>query len=133
MVTLGQPQRLHFRFAWPLIRRGRPLLIPKTEKPFWFEKGWRSSADGKQYSGSYTAHGHTWRGLIRIPYSGGYEAYIWHPPLSQLQRHTGHGPCFMPNGESGRYVIHFREIPRSLDHAISNIETVLQEAYPSHQ
>lgn len=133
MVTLGKPQPVQFRLSWPFIRRGPPILIPKAEKPFWFEKGWRTSADGKQYVGLYTAVGRTWRGLIQEPYPGGYEAYIWHPPLAQIKRNTSHGPCFMANGETGRFQIYFHATPTCLDHAIDSVERVLTEACTGRQ
>ncbi len=128
MVTLGQPRRLKLPFSWSFLRRGRPVLIPKPHQPLWAEKGWHSSADGKEYSGYYTASGRRWRGLIRQPYAGRYDAYIWSPPLDELARYTSHRPCFSTNGEAGRHSVHFTKIPDSLDHAITNIETILTQA-----
>jgi hypothetical protein len=126
-VQLGLPQRLKRALGLSLIRRGPALSLPP--KPLWFEKGWRPVAGTNQYTGLYQAAGRTCRGLIQQPYPGGYIAYIWHPPLAEIQRNTGHRPCFLPNGEAGRFQVHFHTLPASLDHAITSIEAVLTAAY----
>lgn len=126
-IWLGPLQRLKLALCPPFIRKGSPLRIPP--KPLWFEKGWRQVTDTKQYKGQYRAIGRTWRGMIQHPYPGGYTAYIWHPPLTQIQRNTPHGPCFIPNGEAGRFQVYFHLTPSSLDHAITSIERVLADAY----
>ena len=128
MLRLRQLQPLKINFTFPFIRRGQPLLISKAHKPLWFEQGWRPVADGKDYVGYYVTAGRTWRGLIRQPYAGSYQAYIWHPPLDELGRNTSHRPCFSQNGEAGRYSIHFRTSPQSLDHTITTVESVLAQA-----
>ncbi len=125
-IWLGPLQRVKLALHLPFIRQGAPLRMPP--KPLWFEKGWRQAADAHQYTGQYKAGGHTWRGLIQQPYPGGYTAYIWDPPLKKIRRNTSHGPCFMPNDETGRYQVHFHTAPSSLDHAITSIERVLTEA-----
>ena len=108
-----------------LIRRGPPLSITHRTKALWEEKDWRRQ--GRAYVGQYRANGRRWRGRIEVPYPGGYDAYIWDPPLRELSNHP-HRPCFRPNGLGGRYSVHFARTPFSLDHAITNVETVLREA-----
>ena len=125
-IRLGPLQRLKLAVRLSLIRTGSRVPVPP--KPLWVAKGWRQAAGAKEYTGQYKAAGRTWRGLIQHPYPGGYHAYIWSPPLEELQRNTGHKPCFSPNGEAGRYQIHFHTIPTSVDHAITSIEAVLAEA-----
>jgi hypothetical protein len=126
-VQLGLPQRLKRALHLPFIRRGPALSLPP--KPLWFEKGWRPVAGTNQYTGLYRAPGRTCPGLIQQPYPGGYTAYIWDPPLAEIQRNTGHRACFLPNGEAGRFQVHFHTLPTSLDHAITSIEAVLTAAY----
>lgn len=128
-VRLGPAQRVKLLARLPFFRQGPPLLVPEPLKPLWFTKNWRRSSDGKSYTGSYTAAGRTWRGMIQEPYPHGYVAYIWHPPIAQIRHNTSHGPCFNPSGESGRYQIYFHNTPSSLDHAITSIEAVLAQAY----
>jgi hypothetical protein len=64
--------------------------------------------------------------MIQEPYPGGYRAHIWDPPLGALDGHP-HRPCFMNPTSEGRYDVHFRSAPTSLDHAITNIEQILRE------
>jgi len=111
--------------ATPL-RRGPPLVLPARADPLWTEKGWRRN--GTDYAGCYRAGGQRWQGLIREPYPGAFDAYIWHPPLAELNRRTSHAPCFQSNGGDGCYKVHFYDMPGSLDHAIVSIEAVLAEA-----
>lgn len=110
------------------VRRGAPLIVPQHHDPLWVEKGWQRNGNG--YTGTYRAGGRQWRGLIEEPYPGGYKAFIWDPPLRELDRHP-HRPCFRRNGGGGRYEVHFQSLPASLDHAITNVETVLAEALGS--
>lgn len=126
-IRLGPLQRLKLSLGLPIIRQGTQVRVPP--KPFWVEKGWRQVGSTNQYVGQYQAVGHTWQGQIDLPYPGGYTAYIWHPPLDKIRSNTHHGPCFMPNGEAGRFQIYFHSNPSSLDHAISSIERVLSEAH----
>jgi len=95
----------------------------------WVEKGWRRTHNG--YQGHFEALGRRWRGEILVPYPGGYEAYIWEPPLQELSDHP-HRPCFFARG-ADRYNVHFRAMPTSVDHAITNIETILREAIQRSQ
>ena len=127
-IQLGPPHRMKLRLRQFFIRQGAPVLIPKMHKPLWYEKGWRKTANAKEYKGLYTAAGRTWRGLIQEPYPKGFTAYIWNPPKSDIQRNTSHGPCFSSNGETGRYEILFHSTPTSLDHVITSIEEVLAQA-----
>lgn len=127
-LRVGPPQRLKLLSRLPFFRQGPPIVVPEPLKPLWFTKGWRQASDGKSYSGSYTVEGRKWRGMIQEPYRHGFTAYIWNPPISEIRRNTSHGPCFMPNGESGRYHVYFHNAPKSLDHAITSIETVLAQA-----
>jgi hypothetical protein len=125
-IRLGPLQRLKLIIPQPFIRKGSPLRVPP--KPLWFEKGWRQTTEANQYTGQFKAAGRSWQGLIQQPYPGSYTAYIWQPPLAEIRRNTSHGPCFMANGEAGRYQVHFHSIPSCLDHAIDNIERVLAQA-----
>lgn len=109
-----------------LIRRGLPLVMPRREDPLWSEKGWRRTSQG--FEGFYRAGGRQWRGLIVSPYPGSFEAYIWHPPLADLERRTSHRYCFQGSGVGGRYKVHFSAMPVSLDHAIAAVEAVLSQA-----
>lgn len=121
------PHRIKLDDDLRLIRKGAQLEIPR--QPLWQEKGWRQETDRRQCTGYFVAYGRKFRGLIVQPYPDCYNAFIWHPPLEELGRNTSHKPCFSANGERGRYQIHFRTMPSSLDHAITNIERVLAEAY----
>jgi hypothetical protein len=129
-VQLGPARRVQVDtqalFGGTPVRRGAPLVIPKPHAPLWAEKGWQRNGHG--YAGTYRAGGRPWRGLIEEPYPGGYKAFIWDPPLRELERRTSHRPCFRLNGGGGRYEVHFHRMPASLDHAITNVETVLAEA-----
>ena len=127
-LQLGPAQRIKLNVRQFFMRQGPPVVIPQTPKPLWFEKGWRQTANAKEYKGFYTAAGHSWRGLIQEPYPKGFIAYIWNPPKPDIQRNTAHGPCFSPNGETGRYHIHFHTMPSSLAHVITSIEEVLAHA-----
>jgi hypothetical protein len=111
-----------------LIRQGPPVAIPRTERPLWYEKGWREAPNANGFVGQYAVAGHTWRGLIEQPYSGGFTAYIWHPPLDEIRRNTTHAYCFTRNGEADRYLVHYCRMPLSLDHAIVSVERVLAVA-----
>lgn len=108
------------------IRRGPPLAIPRRDAPLWVEKGWRRTGQG--FEGFYRAGGRQWRGLITSPYPGAFEAYIWNPPLAELERRTNHRYCFRSSGPGGRFSVHFSTMPTSLDHAIVAVEGVLREA-----
>ena len=130
-IQLGPPQRVRLFSSLSFFRKGASLVVTEPLRPLWFIKNWRRAADGKSYTGTYTAVGRTWRGMIQEPYPHGYTAYIWQPPIAEIRRNTAHGPCFMPNGESGRYQVYFHNTPTSLDHAITSIESVLAQAYGS--
>jgi hypothetical protein len=111
----------------------RPIAgatLSTLARPHWQELGWSVSSDNKEFRGEYRAAGRRWRGRIRIPYPGAYTAYIWHPPLTEIRRHTGYGYCFFSQPESGCYEVHFHTTPRSLTHAITTVERVLSLAYP---
>jgi hypothetical protein len=127
-IQLGPPLQMKLGLRQLFIRQGPPMIIPEAHKPLWFEKGWRRASGGKEYTGRFSAAGRTWRGLIVEPYPKGYRAYIWHPPTPDIQRNTSHGPCFSPNGETGRYQVLFHSTPSSLDHVITSIEEVLAQA-----
>jgi hypothetical protein len=127
-LHLGPPQKLTLLSCLRFFRKGPPLVIPEPLKPLWYTKGWRQAEDGKSFKGRYAAEGQTWRGMIQEPYKNGFIVYIWRPPITEIRRNTSHGPCFMPSGENERYQVHFRNAPKSLDHAITCIETVLAQA-----
>jgi hypothetical protein len=131
-ITLGPPQPV--KLAQPLIfvkgqrvRPGPPLTLTPHHQPLWYVKGWRKAPDTPEYTGLYTAAGRTWRGLITQPYPSQFDAYIWDPPLRELEKNTDHRWCFGGNG-GGRHHVHFRLAPTSLDHAITSVEVVLAEA-----
>jgi hypothetical protein len=129
-VVLGPPRRLDVNlqalFGGPPLRRGPPLVLPGRQDPLWREKGWRRNGAG--YAGYYHAGGDRWRGLVREPYPGGFEAYIWRPPLAELRRYTSYAACFQATGGNGSYKVHFHTMPDSVDHTIAAIEEVLGEA-----
>ncbi len=129
-VQLGPPRPIKLDantpFGTPRYRRGAPLVIPDRADPLWKEKGWQRQ--GNTYYGRYRVNGRSWRGMIQEPYPGGYKAYIWNPPLRELEeRNHPHRPCFM-HPHDGRYEVHFASTPTSLDHVITNIEQILREA-----
>jgi hypothetical protein len=132
-VRFGPPRQtrinLQNQAGGRLMRRGQPIRPWHHSDPQWVERGWHRN--GNAFQGYYHAAGRHWQGLIREPYPGGYEAYIWNPPLRELERRTGHRPCFQRPQSDGRYSIHFWEMPASLDHAVKSIEDVLKEAYQS--
>lgn len=132
-VRFSPPRRTRINttalFGGIPLRRGAPLLLRHRLPSLSVEKGWQQRHDG--HWGFYRAAGRRWQGWIREPYPGGYEAYIWHPPLRELDRNTEHRRCFMEPQPDGRYTIHFWEMPASLDHAVNVIEMVLKEAFRS--
>jgi hypothetical protein len=130
-VVLGPPRsvkaaELGLPPGATMLRRGPPLVIPSRADPLWVEKGWRRNGAG--YTGYFRAGGRRWAGLLREPFPGGWEAFIWQPPLEELNRRTSHAPCFQLSAGDGCYKVHFYDLPRSLDHAIISIEAVLAEA-----
>lgn len=127
-VVLGPPVALPPGTELPVtyIIRGLPLVVPRREQPLWSEKEWQRNGQG--YEGQYRVGRHRWRGLIRSPYPGSFDAFIWNPPLAELAARTSHRPCFSGDGVGGRYKIHFHTMPESLDHAIASIEAVLAQA-----
>lgn len=132
-LTLGPPRRIRLtdrppQLNGPRIRPGLPLTIQPSTQPLWYEKGWRNAGGRNEYRGNYMAAGRTYRGLIAQPYAGHFEAYIWHPPLTELSRNTHHSACFTNGRGDGQYKVHFSLEPVSLDHAITSIEVVLEEA-----
>ena len=127
-LRIGVAHRVKTALGLSLIPRGARVVIPLTPTPLWTVKGWQRATNGNSYTGVYAAAGATWRGLVQEPYPGGYQAYIWNPPIADIRNRTSHGPCFTSNGESGRYLVHFHTTPSSLDHAITCIERVLQQA-----
>jgi hypothetical protein len=128
-VRLGPPRRVEMDVPGPVggmrLRRGPRLILPVRHDPLWAEKGWRRNGNG--HEGQFRAGRWRWRGLVHIPYPGGFEAYIWNPPLAELARRTRYRPCFQPAGGS-RYKVHFHAMPTSLDHAIATVERVLAQA-----
>lgn len=110
----------------PVIHRGRQLAIRTRTEPLWKEKGWHRGGVG--YEGFYRTGSQSWRGLIQEPYPGRYQAFIWNPPLTELDRQTNHRACFQNGRLDGRYQVHYHTAPQSLDHAICSIEDVLSEA-----
>lgn len=128
-VKLGQSYTLKLAVPIHLIRPGYQLDVPlSSPEPFWLEKGWQQGRVGRQHTGYYEANRRRWRGMINQPYTGRFDAYIWEPPITELSRNTAHRACFSPNGETGRYQVHFHTMPSSLDHALAQIEHVLKEA-----
>lgn len=127
-LRVGIAHRIKLALGLSLIPRGARLVVPPTATPLWTVKGWQRAPDGNGYTGSYVAAGRTWPGRIQEPYPGGFQAYIWYPPMADIRSRTSHGACFSSNGESGRYHVHFHTTPSSLDHAITSIERVLQQA-----
>ena len=109
------------------VYRPRPI-VKRQLSPLYQEKGWRR--EGRAYQGYYRVNGRRWRGEIRERHRGFYEPFI-HLPSSldvrALKRHP-HGPCFNRRGDDGRFNVHFREMPRDVDHIIVNVETILGEA-----
>jgi hypothetical protein len=93
--------------------------------PLWMAKGWQRNGGG--YVGYFRAGRWRWQGLIRMPFPDAFDAYIWSPPLAELERRTHYRPCFQSTG-GGRYKVHFHAMPTSLDHAIATVERVLAEA-----
>ena len=129
-VALGPPHPVDPSVHTPVIPshrvfHGSDLSLPAYAKALWAEKGW--GRQGKSYAGQWVAAGRRWRGRIDEPYPGGYAAYIWHPPLDALEHHP-HRPCFQSAGGGGRYSVHFYPMPQSVDHLITNVETVLSDA-----
>ena len=58
-VRLGPLRKLRLALPLPFIRRGPPLIIPEAHKPLWTEKGWRPAANAKEYTGRFSAGGHS--------------------------------------------------------------------------
>lgn len=123
LVILKQRRQISTR-DYPQIYRPR-ATVRRQLIPLYEEMGWRKN--GHLYQGYYQANGRKWRGEIYEHYRGFYEAFIYNPPVQNLKRHP-HGPCFNPNGVTGRWKVHFREMPMNVDQAIMNIETILKEA-----
>ncbi len=114
--------------AAPTVRRHAPITVrPVANLPLWQEKGWRQARPGV-IIGEFQAAGRRWRGQIEMPYRDAYQAFIWHPPLRELDMHP-HRACFQRNGHGPDcYHVHYGSMPSSLDHAITTVEAVLAEA-----
>jgi len=127
-LRLGPVQPVRLAPNLFFVRQSPPVVVPQTEHPLWYEKGWRQAPNAKEFLGQYAVAGRTWRGLIEQPYPGAFTAYIWHPPLDEIRRNTSHSYCFVRNGEADRYLVHYCRMPLSLDHAIVSVERVLAAA-----
>lgn len=127
-LHIGVAHRVKLALGFSLLPRGPRLVVPPTPTPLWIVKGWQRTPETNEYTGSFAAAGAVWPGVVREPYPGGYQAFIWNPPVVDIRNRTSHGPCFIPNGELGRYQVHYHTTPSSLDHAITSIERVLQQA-----
>lgn len=113
----------------PVVRRHPPIVVkaPVSRDPLWKEKGWR--ADGNGWCGEFRAGGRRWPGKIESPYKGHYQTWMANPPLQELEGHE-HRPCFQRTGTTPEnwYFVHYHTMPRSLDHAITTVEAVLDDA-----
>lgn len=139
-IRLGPPQKLAVKMpAAPVngrrIRQGRPLVLPPVHQPLWFVKGWRKTTGRDEYRGHFDVADKQWRGLIKRRNGNDYTAFIWNPPLQQIERNTIHSACFSSSlyddaivDSTGCYRVHYHDQPGSLDHAIITIEGVLAEA-----
>ena len=122
----GAPIRLRNRGAPVRLRnRGAPVRMRNRVDPLWADRGWRREANA--IVGHWVAGRRRYRGRIETPFRGGFQAYIWDPPLRKIATHP-HRFCFQRSGAGGRYRVHFRRTPSSLDHTIASIEQVLREA-----
>lgn len=125
-IRLDPALRPPIREGRSRIRQGPPFTLPTTNPSLWQEKGWRRTGNGVE--GNFRSAGRAWRGLVKEPYPGRFQAFIWGPPMPEIGRNTAHGACFMNRQADGRYQVHYNTNPRSLDHAICTIEDVLGEA-----
>lgn len=105
------------------LQLGQRLLLPKRERPLWQQKGWVKTS-GNEYRGRFKHKRKSWPGIIVSPYRGRYQAYIRNPPTKLKKssyRYCIHGAAAYP----GYQEVHFHANPRSLDHAIGNVEDIL--------
>jgi hypothetical protein len=113
----------------PVVRRHPPIVVkaPVSRDPLWREKGWRP--DGNGWCGEFQAGGRRWQGKIESPYRGCYQTWMANPPLRELEGHK-HQPCFQRTISTPEnwYFVHYHTMPRSLDHAITTVEAVLDDA-----
>jgi|WetSurMetagenome_2_1015567.scaffolds.fasta_scaffold128933_2 hypothetical protein len=112
-----------------VVRRHPPIVVkaPVSRDPLWREKGWRP--DGNGWCGEFQAGGRRWQGKIEMPYRGYYQTWLANPPLRELEGHE-HRPCFQRTGTTPEnwYFVHYHTMPKSLDHAITTVEAVLDDA-----
>ena len=113
----------------PVVRRHPTVVVkaPVSRDPLWQEKGWRRDGDG--WYGEFQAAGRRWPGKIEAPYKGCYQTWMANPPLQELEGHE-HRPCFQRTSTTPEnwYFVHYHTMPRSLDHAITTVEAVLDDA-----
>jgi len=121
------PARIKQRYqSSSYMRAGVPLRLPTKEAPIWQQKGWAKR--GNEYRGSFTAQAQSWTGIITVPFSGMYKAYIQNPPTYKLAD-TMYQHCFSGSSDYPGYdSIHFHYTPRTLEHAIATVENVLHYA-----
>ena len=139
-IRLGPPQRMTVKPPPIMVNgrrliQGRPLVIPPLHSPLWFANGWRKAAGKNEFTGHYSVAGRRWRGLIKDGNGRAYTAFIWNPPMAQIERNTIHSVCFSSSlrddsitDTKACYRVHYEVNPGSLDHAIVSIELVLAEA-----
>lgn len=99
--------------------RGQPIVVPRSENPYWAEAGWRN--EGSVYKGFFRSRFGSFEGKVE---KGRF--FIFEPP-PELQHHP-HWICFNHQG-NGWYFIHFSVPPRDMDSGIRRVEGILNEAF----
>ena len=99
------------------------LVVEHVVDPYWTEMNWEP--DGNRLRGWYRTQFGSFRGDVENWQSREPGFHIENPP-SALRQHP-HWACFRPCG-NGRYWVHFRDLPRSIDRGIIEIESVLTQA-----
>jgi len=105
-------------------RPGSRILVKRTPRPYWEERGWRN--EGGIYTGNYQTPSGSCPGYVTVSPSGRIEVFIHNPP-SVLQRHP-HWECFQ-HRKDGWYFVHPVWPVADVSAGILGVEKTIAEAY----
>lgn len=106
-------------------QRSRRQVVKRDQRPYWKQRGWRSTLTGT-FVGWYRTQFGSWRGKAKRRRSGGVKLFI-HAPPAVLENHS-HWACFRPRS-GGWYFIHMNGRVQDLSSAILEVERILTEAH----
>ena len=109
--------------AYPPAPSSNSTLVPRAEKPLWECRKWLKR--GNFFTGYYRTRFGSWRGEIQnLP--SGILVWVFNPPEEVFSGHFA--PCFAFQGD-GKYEVHFRIKPISVDVAIVGVEQAIKESF----